>query len=137
MKKIKYKVVKRRSRKSAMINGNSKYALEYQDGWTVYADAKTLGVLVFETAHAAAEWAWIWNTDNGFRETRDLIVLKVIPVGRGKRINWVANGILTETLDEFYRDGGIESGPCIDTPHKTMAYPGVEVIGEFYHALVR
>jgi len=128
--KIKYKVVKRRTRKSAMINGNSKYALEYKDGWTVYADAKTVGVIVFETAAAAIDWAWIWNTDRiSGGPLKDLIVLKVLPVGRGKRINWLANGIETDTLDDFYRD--MENVAWAEAPNRSMAYPGVQVIGEY------
>ena len=129
MKKIRYKVVKKRNRTSAMLHGNSKYALKYLDGWKVYADAKTVGVIVFETAASAKEWVWVWNTCGFYHDDKDLIILKVLPLGRGKRIIWLAPDIDTETIDRFYKgDDDLRLG---EAPDHTIAYPGVEVLGEY------
>ena len=125
--KMKYKVVKRRSRMSAMINGNSKYARKYLDGEAVYAHGNSLGVFVFETLTAAESWASAWW--NGYNDGKDLIILQVIPIGRGKRITWIADGVETETLDDFYAD--YQNSLHITAPDRTMAYPGVHVLGEY------
>lgn len=117
--KDKYKVVKRRSRMSAMINGNSKYALQYKDGHTVYADENTMGVLVFNTFKAAGDFV------NGWSSEKDLIILRVKPLGRGKSITWVAEDVTTTAMDRFYADKYEFVG---DAPDNTMAYPGVYVI---------
>jgi len=125
--KYKYKVVKRKSRMSAMINGNSKYARRYLDGEKVYAHGNSLGILLFETLEAADDWASYWHR---VKEAKvDFIILKVIPIGRGKRIEWVSSGIDTEDLDYFYSNK--ETTFRIMAPRRTMAYPGVEVIGEY------
>jgi len=131
--KMKYKVVKRKSRMSAMINGNSKYARQYLDGHSVYAPSNTVGILVFETLSAAEDWAWIWNHDDYHEDKRDLIVLEVYPIGRGKRVLWLANDISTDVLDYFYDRVG-ESCWRAEAPDRTMAYPGVAVIGEYERA---
>ena len=126
--KYKYKVVKRKSRMSCMINGNSKYARQYLDGEKVYAHGNSLGVMVFETLDSADNFASIWNDYNNLRSAKDLVILKVIPIGRGKRVVWIARGIDTMTLDNFYST----KHTCFrsQAPDRTMAYPGVEVIGE-------
>ena len=128
--RIKYKVVKRKSRMSAMINGNSKYARKYLDGHAVRAHGGTVGILVFDTLTAAEQWADVWNQPHQLiGDAKDLIVLQVIPIGRGKRITFLANGIDTKELDRFYNRGDYYySAEC---PDRTMAYPGVHVLGEY------
>ena len=130
--KYKYKVVKRKTRMSAMINGNSKYARRYLDGEKVYAHENSLGILLFETLEAADEWASYWNEmgESQGEPQVDLIILKVIPIGRGKRIEWVSSRIDTEALDYFYSNKETTS-MVQQSPRRTMAYPGVEVIGEY------
>lgn len=128
--RIKYKVVKRKSRMSAMINGNSKYARRYLDGDSVHAHGGTVGILVFETLTAAECWAGVWNEPTYSNVAKDLIVLKVIPIGRGKRINFLAEGIDTEALDHFYH--GNHSFLQSQCPERTMAYPGVHVLDPVY-----
>jgi hypothetical protein len=126
--KYKYKVVKRKTRMSAMINGNSKYARRYLDGEKVYAHENSLGILLFETLEAADRWVSYWNE---MEESQvDLIILKVIPIGRGKRIEWVSSRIDTEALDYFYSNKETTS-LVQQVPRRTMAYPGVGVIGEY------
>lgn len=126
--KKKYKVVKRKTRISAMVNGNSKYARKYEDGDSVYAGVDTLGILVFETLATAADWAWVWNNGYG-SEYKDLIVLEVYPIGRGKRVRFVAPDPVTESIDNFYK--GYPSQIESECPDRTMAYPGVHVIGQY------
>ena len=128
--KIKYKVVKRRTRMSAMINGNSKYAIKYLDGARSYADENTLGIFVFETLAAAESWANAWWS--GYDDGKDLIILMVLPIGRGKRVTWIAEGIESDTLDDFYND--YENSLHVEAPDRTMAYPGVDVLGEYEYA---
>lgn len=127
--KVKYKVVKRRSRMSAMVNGNSKYAVKYIDGARSYADENTLGIFVFETLSAAEDWAWVWNDrTSAYDQHKDLIIIKVHPIGKGKRVRFVAPDPITETLDIFYRD--YENTHMTECPNRTMGYPGVHVICE-------
>jgi hypothetical protein len=127
--KVKYKVVKRRTRVSAMINGNSKYARRYFDGNDVYAHGNTIGILVFETLSAADQWAAAWETPSYTHYGKELIILKVLPIGRGKRVEFLAPEIDTETLDRFY--SGNEDLRLGEAPDRTMAYPGVHVLGEY------
>ena len=122
MMKVKYKVVKGKTRTSAIINGNSKYAIRYPKGETVYAGTNTMGILVFKTLKAARFWAnqWIHYGRINF------IILKVIPLGRGKTVKWISTDISTEGLDDFYDDN--EFTQMGSSPGDTMAYPGVHVI---------
>ena len=114
---------------SAMVNGNSKYARKYLDGDAVYANGNTVGILVFETLSAAEQWADTWNDSRFVGDTKDLIVLQVIPIGRGKRIKWLANSIDTDSLDYFYENEKTTFRQ--EPPDRTMAYPGVHVLGEY------
>jgi hypothetical protein len=114
---------------SAMINGNSKYSKQYLDGNTVYANENTVGILVFETLEAAYNWAAIWNDGDCYDDPKDLVVLKVFPIGRGRKNPPLASGITTEDLDKFYSKG--PGWPRGESPDRTMAYPCVEVMGEY------
>jgi len=122
--KPKFKVIKRKSRRSAMVHGNSPYAKRYIEGERVWADENTLGILVFKDRCSAEVWV------EGWRDAKDLIVVAVKPLGRGKTVKLVANDITTEALDMFYRSYedldsfGVSSQP----PVNTMAYPGVLVL---------
>ncbi len=125
--KIKYKVVKRKSRMSAMVNGNSKYAIQYLDGHAAYANSGTLGVMVFETLTAAEEFTDMWRRAYD-RAGKDLIILRVTPIGRGNRVRWIAAGVDTDAIDHFYEDKSALLG---EPPDRTMAYPGVHVLGQY------
>jgi len=127
--KIKYKVVKCKTRMSAMINGNSKYSNRYENGDNVYAFDGSLGIFVFETLTEAVKWMQAWN-DAVFSEvTKDLTILDVVPLGRGKRVRFISNDIDTNALDQFYDEDG---GGCVlgSPPDRSITYPGVHVIGE-------
>ena len=131
MRKSKYKVIKRRNRTSAIIHGNSKYGLKYLPGFETYAPQGTLGIFVFKTKTAAWDWADIWNGECFYsNEIKDLTVIEVIPLGRGKTIVFASANILSEELDYFYsKDPGERGyyGSLGETPDRTMAYPGVYV----------
>ena len=125
--KVKYKVVKRKSRMSAMVNGNSKYARKYLDGHSVYAHDNTLGIMVFETLTAADEFVNMWNNWR-YHDSKDLIILRVFPIGRGKRLAWIAADVDTEAIENFYGDN--DRGMA-EPPDRTIAYPGVHVIDQY------
>ena len=127
--KHKYKVVKKRSRTSAMINGNSLYSLVYKDRTDVWARKDTLGIFVFETLHMAEDWTQYWNQIAPYNEIKDLTILKVLPLARGKRANWIAKGITTAILKEFYK-GDNHLHYVGESPERTMTYPGIHVIKE-------
>lgn len=120
--KVKYKVVKRKTRTSAILHGNSKYAKRYPKGESVYAGTNTMGILIFKTLKAARFWAnqWIYYTNS------DLIILKVIPLGRGKTVKFISIDLSTEGLDNFYNND--EYSSMGSAPNDTMAYPGVQVL---------
>ena len=111
---------------SAMVNGNSKYARKYLDGERVYGHGQTFGIFVFKTLRAAESWVFQWN--DGY-EAKDLIILKVIPLGRGKSMTFVAADPSTDSIELFYDNSG--SAFAQSAPENTMAYPGVFVIGEY------
>ena len=128
MRKPRYKVIKRLSRSSAMIHGNSKYGLKYLPGRETYAQEGTLGVFVFKTKRAAQEWADIWNGESFYsRESKDLIVVEVTPIGRGKTVVFASSCIGTEDLDYFYKENQDYYYSHVEVPDNTMAYPGVYV----------
>jgi len=118
MRKYKYKVIKKISRKSAFINGNSKYAIDYIKNENVCAPLGSLGVLVFNTKKAAKYFR------NNWKDKKDLIVIKVIPTGRGKRIHYVSPARNSKGLDNFYKNNSLLQ----PAPGDTMGYPGVFVV---------
>lgn len=124
--KPKYKVVKRRSRMSAMVNGNSKYARQYLADTTVHAHGETVGIMVFHTFHQAKSWIEPWNMSSD----KDLAIIKVMPIGRGKRVSWLSGGVATEDIEQFYTEASQmgHNSPWILPPAGTMAYPGVYVM---------
>ncbi len=128
--KTRYKVVKQ-NRISAMVNGNSKYALHYNDGEDVYAREDTLGVIVFGTLKDANAWVWVWNESNWYRDKKDLIILEVLPLGRGKNIISLSAEPFTEALDKFYRRKLYQGWLTQESPEGSMAFPGVYVVGEY------
>jgi len=132
MRKSRYKVIKRRTRTSAIIHGNSKYGLKYLPGQETYAPEDTLGIFVFKTKTAAWNWADIWNGESwyGNGPSKDLIVVEVIPIGRGKTIVFASSHVLSDELDYFYSEDPEERdlyGSLGEVPDNTMAYPGVLV----------
>lgn len=123
--KYKYKVVNK-NYKSAMVHPRSPYCLDYKVGETVFARADTLGIMVFNTLRAADEWmeGW-WEIEP--------VILRVIPVDRGKKPLCISAEITTREIAKFYKRLKYSFFPISDwnTPVKgTMCYPGVHVISE-------
>ena len=118
MKKYKYKVIKEDTRMSALINSDSKYALRYIKGEDTYAIKETLGVMVFDTIANAEAFA-------DSRRRNNLIVVKVLPKGRGKKLNRLSPIISDIVLDRYYSKYRCHSCLC---PQGTIAYPGVHVV---------
>ena len=131
-KKIRFKVVKRRTRMSAIINGNSSYARRYIAGQEVYAPEGTLGIFVFKNKTDAWQWAdcWIRYKNGHWWYEKDLIVIPVLPIGRGKEILYASLHVDSDRLADFYRTPDSERPNLMfaEVPDKTMAFPGVYVL---------
>jgi len=118
MKQYKYKVIREETRMSALINSDSKYALKYIKGEDTYAMKETLGVMVFDTIANAKAFV-----DD--RSRNDLMVVKVLPKGRGKKLGRVSPIISSEVLDRYYSKYRCHTCMC---PQGTIVYPGVHVV---------
>ena len=123
-----YKAIKRKTRMSAMVHGNCKYSRKYLPETIVMADDKTLGIFVFKYKTYAQEWVDIWNGYHSFDGEKDLIVVPVIPIGRGRTLVWVCSHINAVSLNEFYKDDPTHRQLYGDAPDRTMGYPGVYVL---------
>jgi hypothetical protein len=55
-RKVRYKVVRKKGRGSAIVHGNSKYCLTYNPGAVVKALPNTLGIFVFKHKTYAQDW---------------------------------------------------------------------------------
>jgi hypothetical protein len=123
-----YKVIKKRTRMSAIINGNSKYARLYVKGETIYADQDTLGIMCFKTKVAAKEFIshfvrWMYNGENPLK------IVRVKPIGKGKTIRWLCRKVKTNELDNFYKSERFGLYPDLgNAPEHTIGYPGVFVV---------
>ena len=125
---IRYKVVKKKTRASAVINGKSHYARKYLPHTTVFAEEGTIGILTFKTKYSAQMFADQFNYKSWYDCYHDnLIVLKVETIGRGKAINWVSAQIKTHDLEVYYKKECLYQVTS-HAPHNTIAYPGVKVL---------
>ena len=131
-KKVRFKVVKRRTRMSAIINGNSSYARRYVAGQEVYATPGTLGIFVFKNKTAAWDWAdcWVRRRNGYWWYEKDLIVIPVLPIGRGSNIEHASLHVDSDRLADFYRTPDSERSSLVyaEVPDRTMAFPGVYVL---------
>lgn len=126
LKKLKvkrYKVVKKNTRCSCIINGNSKYGLKYLPGQETHALPETLGIMTFRSKDAALMWAvGIYTLDN-FK------VIEVIPMGKGTVPIFVAN---SKRIDMFYENRKKylkrHLRPYLLPPDGTICYPAVYVV---------
>jgi hypothetical protein len=130
---IRYKVVKKRTRVSAIINGRSRYALKYLAMTKVFARPETLGIMVFKTRCEAEEWAYqieyqYYNT----LYADELIVLKVDTIGKGKTPKDISMAYSTPELCRFYEyqenDSQYFDVTFTSPPLDTICYPGVLVL---------
>ncbi len=123
MRKVKFKVVKQKNRVSAIVNGKSKYAIKYIPNQNVYAPENTMGIFVFTTRYAAEDWMYDWIRI--LRSYPHLIVIRVLPIGKGQTVRLVSSNISSEGLDRYYNQLNHFS---TFAPEYTMVYPGVHVI---------
>lgn len=142
MRKYKFKVVKRRSNRSCMIHGHSNFSLLYEKDTAVYASPGTLGIMVFKTRWQAEDWMTSKNTYGD-----DLIIKRVIPIGRGKVPKVISADVEPDNIRSFYelleeiepkppaynsvRDYELDNGnevTIVKPISGTICYPGVFVI---------
>lgn len=117
-KTVRYKVVKRKSRRSCSINGNSKYSLKYEKGIEVHARPETMGVMCFKKLEEAEYFTrrHPWLNEN-------FMTLKVIPMGKGKTVDDIS---VPRKLNDYYN----QLGYChvMQAPRGTICYPAVYVM---------
>lgn len=126
--RYKYKVIKRQSRRSAILNGNSKYSRQYIKGENTYAHGGTMGLMVFKNKNDAEVWRNAFNTYGPYDSIiHDFIVIRVLPIGRGRSVVEITSDVTTEGLERFYLTKNSHWARTT-APGNTMAYPGVFVV---------
>ena len=123
---IRYKVVKKKSRKSAVINGNSHYALQYLEGTTVFALEDTLGIMTFTSKRSAEIFAY--HFENPWIESERMSVIMVETIGKGSCPPLISRKVKSEGLDVFYNFPDGYDYNAQTPPDNTMCYPGVKVL---------
>jgi hypothetical protein len=126
MQKYKFKVVKKRTRVSAVVNGNSKYARQYLPQTDVFAMPGTLGIFVFDYKTYAENWIVDRKNHLPEAENEELIVVRVIPIGRGMVPKVISYCTETRFLDNFYNHHSPNS--IFDVISGTRCYKGVSVV---------
>jgi hypothetical protein len=129
-RKTRFKVIKKKTRMSAMVNGHSKYARKYVAGTSVYAMEGTHGIFVFKHKTHAEDWVYAWSPVSSplHGGAVDLIVVPVIPIGRGRNIQFICNGIDTDALDEYYHDDDFGCNTVSESLDDSVVHPGVHVL---------
>jgi hypothetical protein len=119
---IRWKVVRRKNRRSYIVSPNSEYSVEYLKGSKVKENTKSLGIMCFETEELARKFAW-----SGI-SMRIAMVIKVNGIGRGKKIKEVArisSGCMLEFYIQYFLDLREISR---EVPEGTICYKEVEVL---------
>lgn len=126
--KYRYKVIKRKTRMSALINGNSLLSIKYLKGKIVYSHPSTLGIFTFLNYEDAINWMDRITISRGNEYT----IVRVLPKSRGKNPSYVCSELSTDTLIKFYEDHKkTKFGYAIKRnvpPRNIMCYSSVEVI---------
>jgi hypothetical protein len=109
-----YKVVKKRTRYSAVINGSSKYAIKYDKGKEVNARPETFGIMAFTDLEHAEEFRR-WGI--GFH---NLKTIKIKPTSKVKTIGKICKvwGNTSAILNSFYKKQGKKKMQA--PPHGTV-----------------
>lgn len=114
---IKWKVVSR-SKKSMFARGKYSIDYDYAPGMVVSAPPDTIGIMVFgrktDALHFAGTVLFPYH------------IVKVKPIGRGKKPEKVSWTIDEKGLDAFYQATDDSVGTC--PPKGTICYPAVEVV---------
>ena len=119
---VRYKVVTN-ERYSITISKGKKYRKHYLKGKTVEATKGTLGIFVFDNLDDADD----------FRYIMDGMIIKVKPIGNGKRVKricGVGDKKATQELNAFYRGfTQLWGWGLFDlAPKGTICYPAVKVL---------
>ena len=97
------------------------YCREYSKDKIVEAEPGSYGIMLFET----------WNDAQLFMGDRTRRIIKVQPIGRGKRVKFVSQSQSEDNLQEFYKTKhGTSQRNAISfaAPHGTICYPKVKVL---------
>ena len=97
---IRYKVVKQELYSGYSCYATGDYQLEYKKNTVITAKKGTLGIAVFERRYQAEDFI----IKKRFRS--DTRIIRVIPIGRGKRYPFVCESQDTFNLDIFYNRYG-------------------------------
>jgi len=123
-KKIRYKIIKKRTRYSCAINGSSLYALKYPPKTMVFARPETMGVFCFDTLKSARAFL-----NRHYYYMKNCKIVKVLPIGKGTMRDEI---YLINQMKEMYNDlmknSPVDYGYLMSAPYGTMSYPGVYVI---------
>ena len=118
-----FKVIKSRSRYSAVVNGKSQYSLKYEPGTEVYALPETMGIMCF-TSHKKAD-KWIRTHYYYWGNCR---IIEVIPMGKGRIPEVIASPqklALWYNNRDHYRTF---NHSLLTPPDGTICYPAVYVV---------
>jgi len=122
---IRFKVVKKRTRMSAVIDGRSGFGIKYLRGTKVFANPKTLGIMTFKTYDYAYDWINSW-----YSYSKELMIIQVRPLCRGFIPDQICSSMETRLLYYFYARNKypLYSGYLVAPPDGTICYKGVEVL---------
>ena len=116
---IRYKVV-RESRRSCFAKGV--YRFQYLKNDIIQADPDTHGIMVFDT----------YDNANDFRNNHPMFcdhILKVSPIGKGKRVKYLSTGQHEFEIRKFYlKKIWNFVRKRMSTPKGTICYPAVKVL---------
>ncbi len=131
---IRYKVVKKVSIEPFVgysCYATGEYQLTYKENTIVTAEEGTLGIAVFERRYQAYNFM---QREFSFNSCK---IIRVIPIGRGKRYCFVCDAQDTSNLDYFYRRlkgdlsvllGDFRSIRAIKSPPGSIFYQQVKVL---------
>lgn len=125
MEKYRYKVVTK-DRRSATISKSSPYCIKYKKGEVVNKIDGTVGIFTFENADDATEFINLCDILKG-----DTRIIRVIPIGKCKKVKEICHNPVKRNLDNFYRSGNNNYTGYIfsyDPPDGTRCYNSVLVV---------
>ena len=124
--KTRYKVVKKRNRYSAIVNGNCKYALKYLPGTIVESVEGTMGIFVFK--HKTYAENWCSDLNSRYWTDDKYMVIEVEPLVKGSLTVMACGGVTADKLDRYY-----------NTSPDSFNYPNISEIPDdtYCHKAVR
>lgn len=114
---IRYKVT-RKNRISCMVFGRSPFSRKYLQNTIIKADPQTLGIFTFATKKDAEDF---------YGDNYDWLILRVQPVGRGKKPERISMYADTDAIRSFIKEDFSRAGTWI-VPKGTICYPAVKVL---------